>query len=454
MTQRSAPIAITTALVAGAVSGTALAQWDPGNGSWGKVNPTDIRVMTWNVEDMLRTENPLKGDQLSNWNACSRIVAGLRPDVLILQETGDNGCGGCVDSVSELETVVGLFFNGGADPFVGGTVTTFVKRFAPDYDLPFVFVSAVNDGFNRNVILSRFPFADLNGDGIATNPDLFVLADAYAPTGSTIRGQAFAEIDLPDSVYEGDLVVGNAHFKAGGTSSDRADRLAASQSIAYAIDYMFNGAGTGISDPNNKILFPNPSSVLPDNTPVVWGGDWNEDELTNGRKGPAEWMTRAQFTGGTDGTDRDRGDSTYDDARDPFTNSRNTRSSSKLDYLAWQDSIVEGVPLQFVFNSISVDAVDQLPEPVRGFPSSGELASVFASDHFPVIVDLSLPLATPGGCNEADLAEAFGVLDLSDINAFTTAFVSQDDAGDLDANGIFDLADINLFVNAFVAGCP
>ena len=112
------------------------------------------------------------------------------------------------------------------------------------------------------------------------------------------------------------------------------------------------------------------------------------------------------------------------------------------------------MPLQFVFNSISVDAVDQLPEPVRGFPSSGELASVFASDHFPVIVDLSLPLATPGGCNEADLAEAFGVLDLSDINAFTTAFVSQDDAGDLDANGIFDLADINLFVNAFVAGCP
>ncbi len=187
---------------------------------------------------------------------------------------------------------------------------------------------------------------------------------------------------------------------------------------------------------------------------MIWGGDWNEDELTNGRKGPAEWMTRAEFTGGTDGTDRDRSDSTFDDARDPFTNSRNSRGSSKLDYLAWQDSVVEGVSRQFIFNSNSVDTIDQLPEPVRGFPASGELASAFASDHFPVVVDFRLPLAEAGPCNPADLAEPFGILDLADINAFTTGFISQGPAGDFDGNGIFDLTDINLFVASFVVGCP
>jgi endonuclease/exonuclease/phosphatase family metal-dependent hydrolase len=454
MIQPPRPLSTPTALVAMAVAGSALAQWDPANGEWGKSDADDIRVMTWNVEDAIRSENPLKGDQLANWNACARILAGLRPDILIIQEAADNGCGGCVDSIADLETTIDLLFNGGADPFVGGTVTTYVKRFAPDYDLPFVFVSSANDGFNRNVILSRFPFSDLNGDGIATNSDFFVLADAYAPTGNVIRGHAFAEIDLPDATYAGDLIVGNAHFKAGGTSSDRADRLEAAQVVAYAIDYLFNGAGGGLPDPNNKILFPNPPALPDADTPVIWGGDWNEDELTNGRKGPAEWMTRAEFTGGTDGTDRDRSDSTFDDARDPFTNSRNSRGSSKLDYLAWQDSVVEGVSRQFIFNSNSVDTIDQLPEPVRGFPASGELASAFASDHFPVVVDFRLPLAEAGPCNPADLAEPFGILDLADINAFTTGFISQGPAGDFDGNGIFDLTDINLFVASFVVGCP
>jgi hypothetical protein len=57
-------------------------------------------------------------------------------------------------------------------------------------------------------------------------------------------------------------------------------------------------------------------------------------------------------------------------------------------------------------------------------------------------------------CNPADLAEPFGVLDLSDINVFVAAFTGQTPAGDLDQNGIFDLTDINLFVTAFTSGCP
>lgn len=62
--------------------------------------------------------------------------------------------------------------------------------------------------------------------------------------------------------------------------------------------------------------------------------------------------------------------------------------------------------------------------------------------------------AGPAGCNEADLATPFGVLDLGDISAFVAGFTSASPIADLDGNGIYDLGDIQRFVNAFLAGCP
>jgi len=60
-----------------------------------------------------------------------------------------------------------------------------------------------------------------------------------------------------------------------------------------------------------------------------------------------------------------------------------------------------------------------------------------------------------GGCNDADIAEPFGVLDLGDINAFVAGFLAQDPISDIaPPAGVFDLADLNAFVQAFLAGCP
>jgi YVTN family beta-propeller protein len=60
-----------------------------------------------------------------------------------------------------------------------------------------------------------------------------------------------------------------------------------------------------------------------------------------------------------------------------------------------------------------------------------------------------------GPCNDADIAEPFGVLDLGDIQAFVTAFLGTEPAADLAAPfGVWDLADIQAFVIAFNAGCP
>jgi len=371
-----------------------LAQWDPANGQWGKSAPGDLRIMTWNILDNICSTQP-KVEGRNSWTALARIVAGMKPDVLILQEAGDNtgnGTGTGVDSVDELLVTAHLFVDGGYDPFLQVQVSAWVKKYDPALAYPYIFVSAETDGYNRNVVLSRYPFQDLNGDGIATLSDIhYVFADAYAPGGDGgIRGFQFVEIDLPSGIYRGDLVVGNAHLKAGSTTDDKAQRLKASQNVAYWIDYLLNGAGTGQPDPNGKIRdLPAVTDILPDDTAVILGGDWNEDELTNGRKGPAEWLTLAEIAGGTDGTDRDRTDSAYDDAREPFTASRTTKGSSKLDYVAWQDSIAE-IRNSWIFNSLSVPS-NAFPSEVAGFNGGGAGASVYASDHLPVLADFVLP---------------------------------------------------------------
>jgi hypothetical protein len=59
-----------------------------------------------------------------------------------------------------------------------------------------------------------------------------------------------------------------------------------------------------------------------------------------------------------------------------------------------------------------------------------------------------------GGCNPADLAFPLGVLDLTDIVTFVTAFNAADTGADLNADGVYDLADVNIFVLVFIAGCP
>ncbi|MEM1186768.1 MAG: GC-type dockerin domain-anchored protein [Planctomycetota bacterium] len=59
------------------------------------------------------------------------------------------------------------------------------------------------------------------------------------------------------------------------------------------------------------------------------------------------------------------------------------------------------------------------------------------------------------GCNAADLAAPFNVLDLGDVDAFIPAFIAGGSGADLAAPfGVIDLADIDAFIAAFLAGCP
>ncbi|NUQ52187.1 MAG: endonuclease/exonuclease/phosphatase family protein [Phycisphaerales bacterium] len=401
MNRRSRLVSASLALV---LAAGASAQWNPNAGQWGKSDPRDVRVMTWNVLDgICRTNN--KVEDLNNWAALARIVAAMKPDILLLQETGDNagnGTGSGVDSTSQLNTTLGYFFNGGNDSFKSNApITSWVKKYAPTFDMPYVYVSFTTDGFNRNIVLSRFPFTDLTGDTFNAISTWSSLPDLYAPGGTPgIRGFIFAEINLPDADYAGNLVVGTAHLRSGGTASDKQERLVASQNIAYYIDYMLNGGGTSTPDPRGMILDSPAATLVPSaTTPAIWGGDFNEDENSNGRDGPAWWMTKAAVNGGTDGTDRDRTDATFDDARDFFTNNRSTQSSSKLDYICWQDSIAT-LRRSFIFNSVNCNSTTTPPELV-GYVGGFSLCTSFASDHRPVIADFILPAAVtqPGPFN-------------------------------------------------------
>jgi outer membrane protein assembly factor BamB len=61
----------------------------------------------------------------------------------------------------------------------------------------------------------------------------------------------------------------------------------------------------------------------------------------------------------------------------------------------------------------------------------------------------------PDGCNDADLAAPFGVLDLADVQTFIAGFTAQEPIADLDPPaGVWDLADVQAFVSGFNAGCP
>ncbi len=421
----------------------ARAQWDPAAGDWSVSSVVDVRVMTWNVRDGVRSSAD-KSEGLNQWTAVARIVAAMRPDVLLLQEMGDNGAAGA-DSVDALTVTITLFLRGGVDPFMVGQpqVTSYVAKYSPGYDLPYVFVSEETDGYNRNVMLSRYPFADLNGDGRSALSDIpTVLPDVYAPGGDGgLRGFQFAEFGLDDDAYLGDLVVGNAHLKSGGGSTDATLRREASQNVAYAIDHWFNGAGEGVPDPHDVMEDDPPAQrVLDAATPIVIGGDWTEDEWTNDARGPADWLTQAETPGGQDGTDRDRSDATFDGAFHVFTGGRATFGNVKLDYVAWQDSLV--APRRaFVFDTAGTP-IFALPAELGGFVLPAE-ASGYASDHRPVVVDLILPLVFD--------ADADGDVDLDDFTSFHECLIAGDACSvhDGDRDGDVDLVDFGALMTRF-----
>ncbi len=93
------------------------------------------------------------------------------------------------------------------------------------------------------------------------------------------------------------------------------------------------------------------------------------------------------------------------------------------------------------------------PFTVRSVIGQHDAGPALSSGGFTVRGGFLTPM-DPSACNPADIAPPFGILDLGDINAFVSGFITSDPIADFDGNGIFDLTDINTFISSFVAGCP
>lgn len=445
--------------------------FEPALGRWGKLSERDIRVLSYNVEDAICSTNPRKGTVGGDWDALVRTIATLAPDIVLLQECGDNagnGSGTGRDSVPDLTTTFELFIRGGADPFTGGVVTRYVQLYRPDLDY-FIFVSTTGDSRNRNVILSRWPFKDLNGDGLDRISDVFFTeADSWNSFSGNggIRGTQFAEIDLPDEVYAGDLVVGNSHLKAGRTSADFAQRREAAQIVAYNIYYWFGGAQTGTPDPNGKIADnPGATSVIEPPTAMIWGGDWNDDDaLVNDPVGPIYWMLGGGGGVG-DGTDRDGTDSDWDRAVDYFTGLNGTFNDRKIDYVAYWDSVAS-VRQAWVFNTATLPGEPARPEAFDGFPDLANATDI-ASDHRPVFADFVVALVED--CAADVTSEGVcapgagdGLATLSDFSCYLTLWFTGDAGADLTGEGSCEpgtggdgvtLSDFACFLGLWSEGC-
>jgi hypothetical protein len=87
----------------------------------------------------------------------------------------------------------------------------------------------------------------------------------------------------------------------------------------------------------------------------------------------------------------------------------------------------------------------------RVFSIEGRTVALADTERGRIVVER---LETFYGCNDADLAEPFGAVDLADISAFVDLFLSGSGAANLDPDDLLDLDDIVVFIDAFGAGCP
>jgi hypothetical protein len=84
----------------------------------------------------------------------------------------------------------------------------------------------------------------------------------------------------------------------------------------------------------------------------------------------------------------------------------------------------------------------------------GVYGEVFGpSSGFEIFVNSVRVELVTGGCNTADVSPPYGLLDLSDIAGFISAFLANGSVGDPNGDGLFDLNDLVFFVGDFTGGC-
>lgn len=398
--------------------------YDPLNGDYGKDDPLDVRVMTYNHG----------GNFISNPGAdaeFSRILSAVDPDVVCFQEFPQTVSQTAV--AGRLNAIL---------PTPGG------------WHIHFGLLGGI-----RTVIASRFPLTMTAVDTI--------------PASST-RGVTIALVDLPDDDYGVDLYLMGVHLKCCGNpgGSEDESRQRSADAMAHWL-----GDARGMARPAGDHV------VLPANTPILALGDFN---LVGGPLPENTLLTgniQDEATFGPDVTG-DWDDTHITDLRptDPFTGNDFTWQGNsnfppgRLDRIFYTDSAVV-VAASFILNSNTMSPAARAATGLQ----PGDTLPQNSSDHLPVVVDLQLaacPDADDDGACDADdgcPADANktapgrcgcgapetpadgdmtldGVINGMDVSAFAEAVVTNDtgtDAlchGDFDEDGFVTEADAPAFV--------
>ena len=255
-------------------------------------------------------------------------------------------------------------------------------------------------------------------------------------------------------VVENSLIIGNA---AAGTSSaggimnnGQGDLRIVSSTISKNTSVAPGGGGvtaaSGATTIDNSILWENQ---------IIGAGGQSSSVFTNFIGTLAVNRTIVQFLGGGSpapmGTDAIDEDPLFVDIDGPDNTPGTSDDNSRV--MPGSPAIDAGSDL-VLSPSISAD-INGDPRYVddTGTPDTG------VSNGADPIVDMGAAEfqgTTPGGgCNEADLAEPFGVLDFTDVIAFLTAYGAMDPDADIAPPfGVYDFSDVLAFLGAYGAGCP
>ena len=301
-----------------------------------KLDPTDVRVVSYNLGGFNDgfSDQPFNftGGQWRFDDHYARIVGALDADVWAFQEIQNR-------TAADVQSAMNL-----ADPLPGGASWFTFKQ-------------------SRQVIASRHPFSD-----------------TFAFIGGSPRQPTVATVDLPDAWTPRDLHLVNVHLKAGGTSSDEAQRIDAVDRIQQ---YFREAQQPG--DPD-EIAFGTPTVFLGDfNTAAGLNPVFNLlfgdviNEASFGPDQPLDW----------DGTALE---AVQPDHNLTSSNRWTFRSSSgftsRLDYQLYTDSTAK-LAQAFVLNTTLMSAAELAATGLQSLdvlynPSTGLF------DHLPVVADYNL----------------------------------------------------------------
>ncbi|MBX3730477.1 MAG: lamin tail domain-containing protein [Candidatus Sumerlaeia bacterium] len=335
MTLKAAAIRPLLTLVLVALTALAAA-FDPVSGDFSRASSSDIRVMSWNVEKKFRPTGDV--DELA---AIERVLTAIQPDVIVFQEIVPS------DTEADLKTLL--------ETQTGGT--WYVHR-------------GISDGFNRNLVASRYPLS-------------MQITDVIPSTG--LRGVTAALVDLPDATYgSSDLYIMGLHLKSGGTTSDEEQRQAGADAIINWIRDIQTDGG---------------NITLPHSTPIVWAGDFNIDFNDAGNEDPYH-TSRTLVTGdiydeatwgadfapdwdGTAATDAAPYDHTSGWSR---TQPATANPSSRLDRIYYTDSAMR-VKSTFILNTTTMTSGALT---AAGLQAGDTDRDVDGPDHLPLVADFAL----------------------------------------------------------------